>query len=262
MKRLLPAVVAIASFVASPAFAADTSSAAASHDWNSCYFGTNVGAETLSRSGSVDVPAATGAGGASPASSFPLIKQSDVPVAVGGQFGCSYQIVNYVFGLEGDADYHDFSIRQGIVSTPPPLFVAGDTFSVSSNWEGSIRGRAGIVRGPSLMYLTAGVAWTTLRVDTDFIAVGVFPADVISVRKTVWGPTVGLGWEYPLWDNLNLAVEGRYSWYGSQRYNSGQLATFTNAGAFTFAPATTRTNLNAMAVTVRLNWQLDWAPWR
>ena len=41
-----------------------------------------------------------------------------------------------------------------------------------------------------MMYATGGAASTNVEVGTNFIAVSIFPATVLSDRKTIWGPTV------------------------------------------------------------------------
>ena len=97
-----------------------------------------------------------------------------------------------------------------------------------------------------------------MEVGTNFIAIGIFPATVVSDSKTMWGPTVGLGFEYAFWSNLSFGLEGRYSWYGTKTYNAGQVATvfFPGAAGFTFAPATQSVRLETFEIMAKLNFKI------
>jgi outer membrane immunogenic protein len=83
---------------------------------------------------------------------------------------------NWVFGIEGDIDGVDSDIV---------------------NFLASIRGRLGWASGPSLFYLTGGVAF--LGLDDD-----IFRDD------TATGFVVGLGWDYKLRENWSVGLEGLY----------------------------------------------------
>lgn len=90
-------------------------------------------------------------------------------------------------------------------------FVAGDSFSVTCNWQASFRGRLGYARDRHLLYATGGIAWTGVSDNTNFIATGGFPASLGSDRTTFDGPTLGGGLEYAITNNVSLGVDGLYT---------------------------------------------------
>ena len=109
-----------------------------------------------------------------------------------------------------------------------------------------------------MIYATGGAAFTNVTVGTNFIAIGIFPATLASDSKTLVGATVGGGLEYAFTNNFSAGIEGRYSWYGSQTFNGGLLATvFTPAtGAFTFAAASQTYKLDTFEVMGKLNFKI------
>ena len=236
---------------------------AAAYNWTGCYVGGNVGGKWVRTSGSVDVGPTTAAGALGAPGSV-LFGNADISTLIGGaQVGCNYQPAgsNWVFGAEGDVDWQRWS-RSNLVGAPSPLpFVAGDIFDWRSTWQASARGRIGYAWDRLMIYATGGAAFTNVTVGANFIATGIFPATILSDSRTVWGPTVGGGFEYAFTNNFSFGVEGRYSWYGSQTYNAGLLATvFTpvavGPGTFTFAPATQTVKLETFEVMAKLNWKL------
>jgi outer membrane immunogenic protein len=249
-----------------PAFAADlpvkarpmAPVMAAAYNWTGCYIGGNVGGKWVRTSGSVDV-AAAGVGAAGSV----LLPAADTSTLIfGGQVGCNYQAPgsNWVFGLEGDADWHRWSRTSTLVAPVPFPFIANDVFDIRSRWQASARGRIGYAWDRLMIYATGGAAFTNVTVGTNFIATGVFPATVVSDSKTILGATVGGGFEYAFTNNFSAGIEGRYSWYGSQTYNAGLLATVLPAGAapgaFTFAPAQQTYKLDTFEVMGKLNFKI------
>jgi outer membrane immunogenic protein len=237
---------------------------AAAYNWSGCYVGGNVGGKWVRTSGSVDIgPTGTGVGLGAPASV--LFAAADTStLIVGGQVGCNWQAPgsNWVFGVEGDADWQRWTRTNTLAPTPPTPFVTGDIFDWSSRWQASARGRIGYAWDRWMIYATGGAAFTNVTVNTNFIVFGIFPATIASDSKTVWGPTLGGGFEYAFTNNFSFGLEGRYSWYGTQRYNAGLVATvFTPStvappGAFTFAQASQSVKLDTFEVMAKLNWKL------
>jgi outer membrane immunogenic protein len=237
------------------------------YNWTGCYIGGNVGGKWVRTSGSVDV-AATGTGVGLGAPGRVVFGEADSTTWIaGGQVGCNYQAPgsNWVFGLEGDFDWHRWS-RSSITGAGVPFpFVAGDIFDVNSRWQASARGRIGYAWDRLMIYATGGGAFTEVTVGTNFIATtagGItFPATVVSEGKTLFGWTVGGGLEYAFTNNFSAGVEGRYTWYGTQTYNGGLVATvFTPGiaapGGFTFAAATQTYKLDTFEVMGKLNWKI------
>jgi outer membrane immunogenic protein len=264
MNRLLLGTVALAS-VSTPAFAADLPvlvpfpvAAPVAYNWTGCYIGGNVGGEWANTSGS-------GNFGPFP---LPLLTSSTSfdfrgggsSFIGGGQLGCNYQTGQFVFGIEGDADWKHLSRTGNFVSAPKPpipLSFADDTadgsLSLTSNWQDSLRARLGYATGPILWYATGGVAFTKVSVsghsifrtsENDFDAA---PVDIVPISKTVVGGTAGAGFEYALGPQVTLGFEARYTWYGSQNFNT--VATDVNT-PFTISP-----NLNTAEIMGKVNWR-------
>jgi outer membrane immunogenic protein len=233
--------------------------------WTGCYIGANIGGKWAQTSGSVDIPAATGLPGTTPASSFILDADHGSSFVGGGQAGCDYQAGAVVFGIAGDGDAQHWSTTRTVTAPAADLFAPGDTFKLSSRWEASLRGRIGYAFDRVLLYATGGVAWTNVRLDTDFIATTrdqfPLPGTVISDSKTLTGATAGGGIEFSIWNNLSFGVEGRFTWYGNHTFNSGLLATKgaeDNGPVFTFAPVTTTVKLHTAEILGTLNWRFNW----
>jgi len=138
----------------------------------------------------------------------------------GGQVGYNWQAPGsaWVFGVEGDIDAHDFSRSLVLATTVGPL-LAGDTFSVESKWQASLRGRIGYAVDRVLLYATGGVAFTQVKGTATLVGVGTVTDD-----NTRVGATVGGGIEWAVWNNISLGVEARYTWYGDETFNGGALA--------------------------------------
>ena len=254
------AVASAADLPAAPVYKAPVVAPAPVYSWSGCYIGGNGGGKWFNTtSETVNIPAATGPGGTSVASTLSVPDATSTSGIGGGQIGCNWQSGRFVFGIEGDADWQHASTMFAVGRVFPVNFVPGDNFSVASNWQASVRGRIGYAWDRALLYATGGFAFTNVNFGTDFIPIGVFPATVASDSQTLVGATLGGGLEYGITNNLSLGVEGRYTWYGSQTFNSGVLSTFTNGrGLFTTAPTTSTLKLNTAEVTARLNWRFDW----
>ena len=263
MKRALLVGLSMLTFSAVQASAADLPvkarpmpAIATAYNWTGCYIGGNVGGKWVRTSGSADVAAA----GLGAAGSVLFASADTSTLIAGGQVGCNYQAPgsNWVFGLEGDVDWQRWSRTSTLVAPVPFPFVAGDSFDIRSRWQASARGRIGYAWDRLLIYATGGAAFTNVTVGTNFIAIGIFPATLVLDSKTLVGATVGGGLEYAFTNNFSAGIEGRYSWYGSQTFNGGLLATvFTPAtGAFTFAAASQTYKLDTFEVMGKLNFKI------
>jgi outer membrane immunogenic protein len=177
--------------------------------WTGFYFGLNAGGKWAQVDDTVTV------GGTS------LTFSGDTRSSwiAGGQVGYNWQAGAWVFGIEGDIDAQDFNRSRTVGTTVGPL-LAGDVFSVDSNWQASLRGRIGYAGWDrTLLYITGGAAWTQITGTASLVGVGIFSSD-----RTVTGGTVGAGIEYAFTNNISLGVEGRWTFYGNQAFNGGTLA--------------------------------------
>jgi len=165
---------------------------AAAYNWTGCYIGGNVGGKWVRTSGSVDIAGTAVPGPLGAPASIPFAAADTSTLIAGGQVGCNYQAAgsNWVFGLEGDADWQRWSRTSTLVAPVTPPFVAGDIFDIRSRWQASARGRIGYAWDRLMIYATGGAAFTNVTVGTNFIVFGVFPATLASDSKTILGATV------------------------------------------------------------------------
>jgi outer membrane immunogenic protein len=212
-QHLLTAAAFAAVLTAGPAIAADMpvkapilkAAPAVAYSWSGCYVGGNVGGKWASTSGSADVAAAAGPGGAFGAFSTPLAREDASTVIGGGQVGCNWQNGNLVYGLEGDIDGQGWKSSRTLGAAVPPQFVPGDIFDVQSDWQASARGRIGYALDRTLLYLTGGAAFTEVKTASNFIAFGGFPATQGADSKTLVGATVGGGFQHAITDRASVS---------------------------------------------------------
>jgi outer membrane immunogenic protein len=151
---------------------------------------------------------------------------------------------------------------------PPFNFVPGDSFSWERRWQASLRGRLGYAWDRTLLYVTGGLAWTSVNFTANWLpsvcasvtgAVAACPGLIASDQQTLTGATVGGGFEYAITNNLIAGIEGRYTWYGSQAFNTGAVAVAPAAGGgFSTSPTSASLKFNTAEVLGRLSWKFDW----
>jgi outer membrane immunogenic protein len=138
----------------------------------------------------------------------------------GGYLGYNWQLApQWVTGVEADIGFADSKTTLNGFLLPgqfPLTTAAGkDTLSLRSTWDGSVRGRLGLLVTPrSLLYLAGGLAWqhveAAISAPTCLTApLGTcFPPgfnDGMSATKTGW--TIGGGFESVLWGNWIARAE-------------------------------------------------------
>ena len=71
------------------------------------------------------------------------------------------------------------------------------------------------------------------------------------------GATIGAGVEHAVTNNFTLGLEGRYSWYGTQRFNAGLLPTATAlvAVGFTTSPTYRDVRVETGEILFKANWK-------
>jgi outer membrane immunogenic protein len=243
------------------------------YNWTGCYIGGNIGGKWARTSDVVNIAAATGLGGASPASTLDLGSANSDTFIGGGQVGCNWQNGHLVIGIEGDADVQRWKRSEVIAGVLPALFVPGDIFELRSTWQASVRGRIGYAWDRTLLYATGGVAFTDVNAYTNWIptvAGGIaFPGTITSQTKNLVGATVGAGVEHAVTDNFTVGIEGRYTWYGTQTFDAGLLSTSAirtqnplvpGGTLFTFAPTSRDVRVETGEVMLKANWKFNSAP--
>lgn len=130
--------------------------------------------------------------------------------AVGGvHAGYNWQSGNFVLGVETDLEL------SGIGGSGIGTGSGGHVTNI--DWLGSLRGRAGLVSGNTLFYLTGGLAYGGISVDRSAGA-GFTPFIGASDWKTGW--TLGGGIEHAFTQNISLRLEYRYTDLGQITYTN------------------------------------------
>ena len=161
MKRTLFAS-AIAVAVVSPALAADLPSAPPPqapavyvpaappvYNWSGFYIGANAGGSWFSQSNSTFTDSVTGA--TSTGQSF-----NDSGFAAGGQIGANFQSGQFVFGIEGDADYLSNKASVTVAKDFSGLATSSNTHTYTLDFLSTVRGRLGFAWDRALIYGTGG----------------------------------------------------------------------------------------------------------
>ncbi|WP_441237964.1 outer membrane protein [Bradyrhizobium sp. 930_D9_N1_4] len=162
-------------------------------------------------------------------------------------------------GVEGDFGFADrTTTREGFTS----IFLAdsqaqGESLSVRSRWDASLRARAGYLVNPqTMLYATGGVAWQNFELTSTCVSAtctffALSPA-IISQSTTKTGWTLGGGLETALWGNWLARAEYRYADYGKTGFtvsrSSGRADRDPSANTYDVAM---RTHLATFGVTYR-----------
>jgi len=145
----------------------------------------------------------------------------------GGQIGYNWQMSNWVFGIEGDAQWTgergSTTILCPVAGCFPTAVPAGNGVSASLEdklqWFATFRGRLGVTVTPSvLLYATGGGAWGEVKSNlglAGFTATGLPVAVVGSASTDRFGWTVGAGIEAMFAANWSAKLEYLYMDLGS-----------------------------------------------
>jgi len=237
MKKLLLVTSSlIALGAAAPALAADLAARpytkappmiAAVYDWTGFYIGANGGWGS-SRNSWDSVVGLIGPEGSHDATGG----------TVGGQVGYRWQAGTFVFGLEAQGNWADFSGSN--VSQVFPGFrnhTNVDAF-------GLFTGQVGYAVNNVLLYVKGGAAVTsnTYRINTLGGALAGVTGD-----DTRWGGTIGAGLEYAFAPNWSVGVEYNHLFMQDRTYN------FTTPAGAAFGADRIRQDVDL--VTARLNYR-------
>jgi outer membrane immunogenic protein len=220
MKRLtILAAAAIATGVAAPAVAADLPARApgtyskapaiveAAYDWSGFYVGINGGGAT----GSVDWTNDSGLGDEG--------SHNTTGGTVGGQIGYRWQLTNWVFGVEAQGNWSDFSGSN--VSNLSALFGGTTTNQTKVDAFGLFTGQIGYTWDRALFYVKGGAAVT----DNKYTSITTGPLGGIdTINDTRWGAAVGVGFEYAFAPNWSVGFEYDHLFMGTKDINDGFIA--------------------------------------
>jgi outer membrane immunogenic protein len=201
--------------------------------WTGCYVGGNVGA----KKGSLDGEAVIGGtvllfGG----------NDSETGFIYGGQVGCQWQTGTFVLGVEGDFVGTDLE-RTFIATGALGLFAPGDAFTLSNDWQASLRGRLGWAFNQFMVYTTGGIAWANFEATAALVGL-----PVVSSDSTLTGWTFGGGLEWAFAPSWSLGLEYRFSQFDSENFGLG-----TVLGV----PFAVNAELNTHEVTARVNYRFN-----
>ena len=163
---------------------------------------------------------------------------------VGGQVGYNWQISSLVLGLEGDAQWSGQKDTGLCRDCPPTAGFGYQLIEQKLPWFATARGRIGYAAGPSLFYVTGGVAFTELRTAYSDAALPATFSTTISNYKT--GAAVGAGIEAALFGNWTAKAEYLYLDFGA--------ATVSITGA-TEGPLTLSSQLRDNILRAGLNYK-------
>jgi outer membrane immunogenic protein len=213
MKKFLLGTVGLVALgmAAGPASAADLAARpvytkappmiAAAYDWSGFYIGANGGWGTSHNSWN-----ATTAGGTFLGSEGSHDSDGGT---VGGQVGYRWQANQFVFGVEAQGNWADFS---GSNVSP---FTGGTTSDRSRiDAFGLFTGQVGYAFNNALLYVKGGAAVTDSHFDVFGVPGGAFFAG--TGDQTRWGGTVGVGLEYAFAPSWSVGVEYDHLFMGNQ----------------------------------------------
>jgi len=241
-KILFVAVGAIALGLTSQASAADLAArhytkapplVAPIYNWGGFYVGINGGGGSAHNCWDFVSPALTIAEGC----------HDSTGGTVGGQIGYRWQATNWVFGLEAQGNWADFSGSNTTFLGGNPL--GGDNILTTKiDAFGLFTGQVGYAWNNVLAYVKGGAAVTDNRYDGLATISGLVTDTAGS--NTKWGGTVGAGLEYGFAPSWSFAVEYDHLFMGTDNY------AFNTAGL-----PTRNENIkqDADLVTVRVNYR-------
>lgn len=193
---------------------------------------------------------ATGPSSAPDSSGSQTFNSSGAQVGIFG--GYSWQIENYVVGLEGDFNWTNTSSSKNFLPGQSTCLggycgsgvsTAGDQTSVQLGWNASLRPRFGYLLTPdTLLYGTAGLAIQSVKISqtcaftlTDPLCSDTAgsPSGTATNNYTTLGYTLGAGLEKII-DEWVIRAEYRYTQYGNINVNStmsGSGGGYTNSSS-------------------------------
>ena len=236
-KVLLVTASLIALGAAAPALAADLAARpytkapamiAAVYDWSGFYIGVNGGWGSSHNSWDSNAPFLVGSEGSHDATGG----------TVGGQVGYRWQAGTWVFGLEAQGNWADFSGSN--VSVRFPGFV--NTSKIDA--FGLFTGQIGYAANNVLFYVKGGAAVTSDSYRINTVA-GTLAG--VTGDDTRWGGTVGVGLEYAFAPNWSVSIEYDHLFMQDRTYGFA-----TPAGT---AFGNDRIRQDVDLVTARLNYR-------
>ncbi|MET4632565.1 outer membrane protein [Kaistia defluvii] len=145
----------------------------------------------------------------------------DMDGFIGGvHAGYNWQMDQFVFGVEGDLDYANLKGSEGYAGYVTNFggdFVTGE-LQMESQWQASLRARAGYAFDNFLVYGTGGIAFADGKMSSNGYNEDLGASFSSDDSNTHVGWTAGVGAEYAFSPNWIARAELRYSDFGHKTY--------------------------------------------
>jgi outer membrane immunogenic protein len=237
------------------------------HNWTGFYLGANAGAMWGPFSAPVWIePLLIGTSFIGP--SVQYFDEDLNSFTAGGQLGYNYQTYNnWVLGTEFNFNgerLNDIHYVTAAEILPDSRFVVDDSYAATNNWHSSLLARLGYAWNNWMFYATGGVALANVRVAANFIATPdlsdptlIYPHAFGNDNEIMVGGTGGLGLAYALSPHLNVSIEGRYTNYGSQKFNLTTVAVASQNGinSFNYQPVYAKLSVTTGEAVIKINYQ-------
>jgi outer membrane immunogenic protein len=187
--------------------------------WTGGYVGLHAGYAWGRENDNQSVSFPPGGGGSGGGANILFADRFDVDGFIGGAHaGYNWQTGQWVFGVEADIDYADVSGGSDFI-----YYGGGVTgrLNFESDWQASLRLRAGYAVDTWLFYATGGVAVGHAELSASGFSFGSRPSTSDDNTHTGW--TVGAGVEKAFTPNWIGRTEVRYTDFGKEGYNLGAL---------------------------------------
>lgn len=242
MKKFLLGAVGLVALGIVPASAADLAARpytkapppmmAAIYDWSGFYIGLNGGGGSARKCWTETNDVNLGVGNRDQGC------HDATGGTVGGQIGYRWQAATWVFGLEGQGNWADFS------GSNANLFFTDVRDNSKIDAFGMLTGSVGYAWNNALLYVKGGAAVVSDKYSTNFISTNVL---IDQARETRWGGVIGAGLEFAFAPNWSVGVEYDHMFMGTRDVTATDVS-----GAFS---ATDRIRQDVDLGTVRVNYR-------
>jgi outer membrane immunogenic protein len=214
--------------------------------WTGFYLGGNLGGAWASNNWTLTDPTFTTG----------FVSPGDDNFIGGGQLGFNYQMGNFVWGVEGEAEYFANNNGNAALTALAPVtangVTAADTLQVVSNntWMATVAARFGFALDRTLYYAKAGWGWVgnSGLTFTDQTSGGAISLN--SFNQNGW--LVGAGVEFAFAYNWTVKLEYSYLNLGSQTFTVPATAPIVASDTFTTGPN------NIQSIKLGINYLFNW----
>lgn len=172
----------------------------------------------------------------------------------GVQAGYNWQAANWVFGVEADIQGSAMKDDENCLLVCTAGVPGAVNYDQKMSWLGTVRGRVGFATGPSLIYLTGGLAYGKVETQITETLVGTPGSFTFDNSRSGW--TIGGGIERPF-DLLGLFGP---NWTSKTEYLYVDLGSSTHVYTHFALPHTFTTDATAHIFRTGLNYHFNPVP--